>query len=184
MLYSVIFFIIFTRITVCTLPQERTIHQDTIWGSYPLLNGDYGTPALFAASNSDFPRIQVGQEVYETYETAHPYEGSGVVWERTFQSTNATYIRIHFAEFDLASGDYVEISSPDGKYRYQYEGKGKVVRGGEAVLSAFWASHIPGDTAIVRLNSTNPQGGWGLKIDKWAYGYMRGVTRDLFEIKE
>ena len=121
-------------------------------------------------------RIQVGEEVFETYETAHPYEGTGNIWERSFHWTDASYITIHFVEFDLASEDYVEISSPDGKYTYRYEGKGKVVRGGEAILSVFWTRHIPGDTAVVRLYSVNPTGAWGFKIDKWAHGYKSGVT--------
>lgn len=116
-------------------------------------------------------RIQVGEEVNETYETAHPYAGTGIVWEHTFQSPKASYIRVHFSKFELAAGDYVEITSPDGKYKYRYEGKGKVVRGGQAVLSEFWASHIPGDTAIVTLYVAGSGNGYGFVIDKWAHGY-------------
>jgi hypothetical protein len=66
----------------------------------------------------------------------------------------------------------VEISSPDGRYGYRYEGKGKKVRGGRAVLNAFWASHIPGYTAVVRLHVAGPSGGrYGFRIDKWVRGH-------------
>ncbi|NIM10867.1 MAG: hypothetical protein GTO45_02655 [Candidatus Aminicenantes bacterium] len=120
-------------------------------------------------------RVQVGEEVSERIETAHPYKGgaeSALEW--VFNYPNAGYIAIHFSGFDLAPGDHVEISSPDGKFSYRYAGKGKVVRGGEAVLDDFWATHIPGDTAVVKLHSQNSQGGYGFVIDKWIRGYEQG----------
>jgi hypothetical protein len=103
-------------------------------------------------------------------DTPHPYPGK-TVWEHVFHSPNAGYISIHFSKFDLKPGDYVEISSPDGKFYYTYREKGKVVRGGEAVLSEFWATHIPGETAILRLHSHSRKGGWGFEIDQWVRGY-------------
>jgi len=121
---------------------------------------------------------QVGEEVYDMYETPHPYEGSGIVWKQTFSSLNAGYISIHFAGFDLADGDYIEISSPDGKYQYTYTGKGKKVRGGKETLSNFWARHIPGETAIVTLYSNGSNGAWGFIIDKWARGYPSETIND------
>jgi hypothetical protein len=121
-----------------------------------------------------FSKVQVGEDVVQVIDTPHPYGGSsGLVWEREFQWPNAGYIAIHFSRFDLAVGDYLQISSSDGKFAYRYDGKGKVVRNGEAVLTEFWATHIPGDKAIVRLYCNNPEGGWGVQIDKWARGYER-----------
>jgi hypothetical protein len=118
-------------------------------------------------------RVTVGEHVFEAVNSPHPYPGR-TVWEHVFHSPNAGYISIHFSKFDLRPGDYVEISSPDGKFYYTYREKGKVVRGGAAVLSEFWASHIPGDTAIMRLYSHSRRGGWGIEVDQWVRGFEPG----------
>ncbi|NIM14135.1 MAG: hypothetical protein GTO45_19000 [Candidatus Aminicenantes bacterium] len=128
---------------------------------------------LIVSATCLFSKVTVGEAIFETVETPHPYPGK-TVWEHVFNYPNAGYIAIHFSTFDLAPGDYVEISSPDGRFSSSYREKGKVVRGGAAVLSEFWATHIPGDTAIVRLHSKNRNGGWGFEIDQWVRGYDRG----------
>jgi hypothetical protein len=117
-------------------------------------------------------KVTVGEHVFEKVDTPHPYAGR-TVFERVFHSPKAGYIAIHFSKFDLAPGDFVEISSPDGKFYYTYREKGKVVRGGADVLSTFWATHIPGDTAVMRLHSRNPRGGWGIQVDQWVRGFER-----------
>jgi|GEM_PF-4364872 len=129
--------------------------------------------------SSYLDRVTIGEEVHETHETSHPYPGTGIVWEHKFTWKNAGYISIHFAEFDLAPGDFVEITSPDGEYGYIYQGQGKVVRGGEATLSEFWASHIPGESAIVRLYGTDSGPAFGFTIDKWVHGFEKEVIDEI-----
>jgi hypothetical protein len=74
---------------------------------------------VFVFSLSLSARIKVGDVVTQKHETPHPYKAEkGVVWEKTFHWDNAGYIAIHFSRFELAKGDYVEIVSPDGAYRY------------------------------------------------------------------
>lgn len=124
-------------------------------------------------------RVIIGEEVHEMHETSHPYSGKGIVWEKKFTWKDAGYISIHFAEFDLAPGDFVEITSPDEEFGYIYQGKGKVVRGGEATLSEFWASHIPGESAIVRLYSTGSAPAYGFTIDTWVHGFEKEVIDEL-----
>jgi PKD repeat protein len=136
-----------------------------------------------------FSRVKVGEEVLEKHNTPHPYKGGkGVVWERTFYWPNAGYIALHFSEFDLAPEDYVEISSPDGRYYYRYKEKGKWVRAkGDKEpkqISAFWATHIPGDTVIVKLVSKNRKTGFGFVIDKWVRGYERGFIDAVMSAME
>ncbi|MCP5104079.1 MAG: hypothetical protein GY950_11905 [bacterium] len=132
-----------------------------------------------------FSKVQVGEVVTEKLETAHPYNGvKGVVLEEEFYWPNAGYIAIHFSAFNLAGGDYVEISSPDGRYVYTYKDKGKPVKGGKEVISQFWATHIPGDTAIVRLISKNLRNDFGFVIDKWVRGYERGLIDSLLSDME
>jgi hypothetical protein len=125
-------------------------------------------------SPSLLAKIKVGEEVSQRFETPHPYKGEkGVVWQQEFHWPNAGYIAVHFAEFDLAGSDYVEISSPNGKHVYKYKDKGKKVKHGKESIEKFWATHIPGDTAIVKLVSKNTKNARGFVIDKWARGYER-----------
>lgn len=142
----------------------------------------------FLFSPCAFSRIQVGEEVLEKFETPHPYQGErGVIWEKTFHHANAGYIAIHFSEFDLTANDYVEISSPDGKFSYTFRDKGKKVKdkkGKERQVSTFWATHIPGDTAIVKLISKNKKSSYGFIIDKWARGYERGHISNVMTALE
>ncbi|UCH95573.1 MAG: hypothetical protein JSV88_01665, partial [Candidatus Aminicenantes bacterium] len=144
---------------------------------------------LVLASTSLFSKVQVGEEVLERCETPHPYPGiKGVVFEKTFHYPDAGYIAIHFSEFDLAKNDVVEISSPDGRYYYEYREKGKKIKNRktntEEMISIFWATHIPGDTAIVRLRSNNKRSGDGFVIDKWVRGYEEGYIRALMADEE
>ncbi len=138
----------------------------------------------FSFSTSLSAKVKVGEEVLKKNSTPHPYEGGkGVAWEKTFYWPNAGYIAVHFAEFNLAPNDYVEISSPDGKYFYRYQDKGKWVKLKGAKdpiqMSDFWATHIPGDTAVVRLVSKNKKGGFGFEVDKWVHGYERGYIEAI-----
>lgn len=138
-----------------------------------------------------FAKVQVGEHVSEPFASAHPYKGGdGLVMEKIYHYPNAGYISLHFKHFDLAPGDYLEIMSGDEVTRYIYRGKGKVVANGD-VISEFWATHIPGDTAVVRLHSLNPKGGWGFEIDQWVRGYekdrimkvMDGLSSTMTEVE-
>jgi hypothetical protein len=144
-----------------------------------------GILMLTAGPTGICAKVTVGVEVVESYETPHPYSGFvGVAWEKEFHWPDAGYIAIHFSSFDLALNDFVEISSPDGKYRYIYEAKGKEVktlRGEKRRISEFWATHIPGDRAIVRLHSKNQENSFGFVIDRWVHGYERGYIDAVME---
>jgi hypothetical protein len=142
---------------------------------------------LIILSANLFPIKKVGEVVLEKFQTTHPYKGgNGIIWEKEFYWPKAGYISIHFSSFELAPGDYVEISSPDGKFNYTYSGRGKWVRQGAIQISEFWATHIPCDKAIVRLyGSKQKKRGWGFVIDKWVHGYERGyIDSVLSELEE
>ncbi|MBI4518603.1 MAG: FG-GAP repeat protein [Deltaproteobacteria bacterium] len=101
-------------------------------------------------------------------ETAHPHQtaaGGEGAWRQVIQRPQASYIALHFEQFDLGQGARVEISDPSGQYRFTYTGKGK------GDLGSFWATHIPGDTAVVELISSGTQPGFGFVIDQVAQGY-------------
>ena len=99
--------------------------------------------------------------------TAQPYSaGAGAqASEWTVHHPGATYIRIHFGNFDLAPGDWVEISAPDGTRSSVYEGRGPHGNG------QFWAFTIPGETAVVRLEAQTG-GGAGFTIDRFGRGIV------------
>jgi len=146
---------------------------------------------MFTSAAYLLPIVKVGEEVTKKFETPHPYRADkGIVWEQEFHWPNAGYIAIHFKDFNLAKGDYVEILSPDGKFRYLYKEKGKKVKTkkGNKIkdtrIDNFWATHIPLDTAIVRLHSKNKKSAYGFIIDKWVHGYERGYIAALMEEEE
>jgi hypothetical protein len=133
-------------------------------------------------SLAGFSAVKVGEPVMEKFETPHPYKGNaGVVVEKIYHYPNAGYISLHFSHFNLAPGDFVEIFSGDEQIRYVYRGKGKVVNNGTEVISEFWASHIPGDTAVLRLHSKNPSGGWGFAIDQWVRGFEKERINQILD---
>jgi PKD repeat protein len=139
---------------------------------------------LAIGSNSLFAIVKVGEEVHQRFETPHPYAGKkGVVWEQEFYYPDAGYIAIHFTKFDLAKGDILEISDPEGSRYYVYKEKGKKIKNRitntETMISEFWATHIPGDTAIVRLISKNKRSDFGFVIDKWVRGFEEGYIQAL-----
>ncbi len=148
---------------------------------------------VFVFSLSLSARVKVGEMVTQKHETPHPYKAEkGVVWEKEFHWNNAGYIAVHFSKFELAKGDYVEIVSPDGAYRYVYEEGGKKVKRFkkgkkdrvEVQIDTFWATHIPGDTAVVRLVSKNKKNAHGFVIDKWVHGYERGYIEAAVTAQE
>ncbi len=80
----------------------------------------------------------------------------------------ATYIAIHFADFDLAAGDLVRISDAGGGQSYVLSGRGKMEAG------RFWSQHVKGDTLLLEY-VTRGNGGNGEKgftIDEYAAGFV------------
>ncbi|MCP5047608.1 MAG: trypsin-like peptidase domain-containing protein, partial [bacterium] len=137
---------------------------------------------MMALSTAGFATVQVGEPVFEKFDTPHPYVGgAGLVMEKVYHYPNAGYISLHFQGFDLAPGDYVEIMSGDESISYTYSGKGKLVNNGKESISEFWATHIPGDTTVVRLYSHNPNGAFGFVIDQWVRGYEKQRIAELVE---
>lgn len=115
---------------------------------------------------ADTPQLaRVGELELTSIATPHPYPTDfgqePMSW--VVHWPEATYIRVHFSAFDLAPGDTVTVSSPDGRERYRYEGAGPHGDG------AFWANSILGDTAIIELQA-NLGGGYGFEVDSFGRG--------------
>lgn len=90
----------------------------------------------------------------------------------TVVSPGAEFIRLHFRALNLAPGDYVTISSQDGRHNEVLEGRGPHGDG------SVWSFAIPGDTALVevhagpRRNPRSESGAYGYRIDRVVHGTL------------
>jgi hypothetical protein len=128
---------------------------------------------LLAAAPADAQvdpgRKRVGEIQTHSLSTAHPYRG-GIEHVYEIQHPGATYIKVHFQRFELASGDRLIVSNPEGTESYVFTDQGYKNKG-----ENFWITSIIGDTAVLRLESNNFKGGFGFDMDYYAYGIV-----DLF----
>ncbi|MEU4555206.1 trypsin-like serine peptidase [Micromonospora violae] len=88
----------------------------------------------------------------------------------------ATYIKVHVSSLRLAHGDYVTVSSRDGRESYRYDRHLNRAAGSDYTTDGqpgFWAMSVEGDTAVVTLHSSRPAGGSAATIDRFWRGYDR-----------
>jgi hypothetical protein len=124
---------------------------------------------LVASAAPAVAKMKVGEQRPIYIDSARDYKGSPdgelfLAWEEVIHEPGATYVAVHFADFHLASGDYLRISDASGGQAYILEGRGKMNAG------EFWARHIKGDTAVLQLFATSPGGAQGFAIDLVATG--------------
>ena len=83
---------------------------------------------LLALSAPAHARLLVGDVLSYESGSPHPYaeghEGFPVVHREEISAPGATFLRIHFSEFNLALGDFVVVSDADGGQRQVYLGRG------------------------------------------------------------
>ncbi|MGW3789842.1 trypsin-like serine peptidase [Micromonospora arida] len=92
------------------------------------------------------------------------------------QHPGATYVKVHFSSLRLAEGDYVTVSSRDGKESYRYDRHLNRATGSDYTTDGqpgFWAMSVEGDTAVVTLHSSRPSRGSAATIDRFWRGYDR-----------
>jgi len=98
-------------------------------------------------------------------ETPHPYKAALVpgvaTWSDTIYAPGATFLKLHFTNFNLDNSDYMIIKNPEGTQNHQYDAEWP---------SDFWAVSIFGDKAILELYSFSPEGGEGFQIPEFGYG--------------
>jgi V8-like Glu-specific endopeptidase len=100
-------------------------------------------------------------------DTPHPYPAGAsdrpVVWSRTIESAGAAFLRVHFVNFELAPGDYLAISNPDGSDFWTYTGRGPHDDGD------FWSFIVKGDALVIEIHAgTRPA--FGFRIDEIGHG--------------
>ncbi len=128
--------------------------------------------------------LKIGEELPYRASTPADYPAGGpdrpVAWSETIVSPGASFLRVHFSEFDLPAGDYLTLASPDGTEVWKYAGKGP--RG----TGEFWTFMVESDSAVVELHSGLPGKGnggrYGVAIDRIAHGTMP-LDGDLTPVK-
>ncbi|MEG3637318.1 trypsin-like serine peptidase [Micromonospora palythoicola] len=88
----------------------------------------------------------------------------------------ATYIKVHFSSLRLAPGEYVTVSSPDGRESYRYDRHLNRATGADYTTDGrpgFWAMSVEGDTAVVTLHGNRSSRGSAATIDRFWRGYDR-----------
>lgn len=129
--------------------------------------------AVAAALAPATAKTRVGGVVPYYAATPAPYpqghESMPAVWVDEIRSPGASFLRVHFSEFDLAPGDRVVITDPEGKQRHVYTARGPRSGG------PFWTLSIEGDTAVVTLRARG-NGGRGYVIDQIGEGFAPGAT--------
>ncbi|HXU46075.1 MAG TPA: serine protease [Thermoanaerobaculia bacterium] len=95
------------------------------------------------------------------------------LWTLALKSPSASYIAPHFSAFSLPEGAYLVIRSPRSgpAEGTTYTGAGKILP--HEVTGGFWATHVPGDTALLELYSHVPVRGGSLVIDRYGAGFPR-----------
>jgi V8-like Glu-specific endopeptidase len=116
-------------------------------------------------------QLQVGEYYPANIDTPWDYAGAEAgedvaAWRYELSHPGATYIAIHFTDFDLGPGDYLIVSDPAGGQSYTLKGMGKMEAG------TFWSQHVKGDTAVLELIVTSQAGGQGFLIDQYAAGFV------------
>ena len=120
---------------------------------------------LLALGTASAEVATVGALERASIATPHPYAPAAGAdapsW--VIAHPGATYVRVHFSAFDLAPGDYLEVSDLDGVQRHVYQARGPHGTG------EFWAFSVPGDTAVLRLQASIG-GGFGFEVDSFGRG--------------
>lgn len=103
---------------------------------------------------------------------------------KTISHPGATYIKVRFAGLDLAPGDYLTVSSPDGEEVHTYHGapdNGWRQSDSDYTLhedTGFASMSVEGDTAVLTIHSENGAAtAEGVEID----GYWRGYDQAEYE---
>lgn len=125
-----------------------------------------------------FSQQVVGEEVLLQFESQHPYDvgtrSGEIVWtqEIHYTATEASYIALHFASFNIAEDDTLRLRSPDYSRIWNYTSDNNN-RGD------FWSIPIYGDKAIIEIISSSQNGSYGYSIDRITRGFTFDEIQQL-----
>jgi len=144
----------------------------------------YTTISLCAINLSAQKKIKIGDEfdsdikVTKTYQKfkknlSHKQQQKAeLVYQKEFYSKNASYIKLYFESFDLAPGDYIEITGSNSEEVIIYGEQGKIIDNNNTMISDFWSKVLFDDKIELKLYSFGKASNHhGFEISKVAYGY-------------
>jgi V8-like Glu-specific endopeptidase len=130
--------------------------------------------------------VKIGDVIPTNLHTTHPYHSTGqggVVFEQEFTNKHSSYIKIYFKDFNLAPGDYVEITAVNTGESILYGGQGKIIDNNLTMISDFWSQVLFDERVIVRLHAQTASNYYGFEIEKVAYGYPQNQIDQIWATK-
>ena len=112
----------------------------------------------------------VGEEVFIQYESQHPYtsglQSDEIIWRQEIAYTDrpASYVAVHFSQFNLADGDKLILRSPNRERTWEYTSN-------DNERGEFWSIPIYGNRAVIEIISNSGNSSFGYVIDKIARGF-------------
>lgn len=149
-----------------------------------LLVGAFAAGA--AAADASPPTLRVGEQRLVSLALPPPAAGLRSAQPLVIRDEGAAYVKVHFSLFDLPDGVVAEVANSDRTEVYRY-GRGEQddftvdETLGEDGVSRFAAMSITGDTAIVRLVGTPPNG-WGAHQGIRIGQYDRGLPEQAWQV--
>ncbi len=113
----------------------------------------------------DLTPLRAGEVVVTNLELGRTAERIQTV---TIREPDASSIKVHFVDLDLAEGVTVTVADPDGLMSHTYPGAGSTNDEGPG----FWALSVLGDTAVITMEgASSGLMDSTLTIDMYAWGY-------------
>ena len=132
----------------------------------------------------------VGDSMSSDIETPHPYpraSAGDLVWSHTIYQKGASWVKLHFSDFNLNDEDYLELvdmygtvietvkgsdmNAGSNKFRVKRPTPDKNMRQGMIDHVAFWGPAIDGNEITINLyRGSEKKNGWGFSIDEIGVG--------------
>lgn len=123
--------------------------------------------AVLAWTVSARAKERIGETVVTQIASPHPYPNGDVtlpvVWTETVHHPGAQFLKIHFSQFALGSGDRVRLLDADHRLITEYTDQ-------ENARGPFWAVAVVGDSLTIELRADAEYSGDGVMIDRYGYG--------------
>ncbi len=121
-------------------------------------------------------------QMYRNLKSSNSNLKRPLVYEKEFYSKNSGYVKLHFKNFDLAPGDYVEITGANSNETIIYGGKGKIIDANLNTISDFWSQVIFDEKVTLKLYSAGNTIKYnGFEITKVAYGFSEKKLNQIFK---
>ena len=120
-------------------------------------------------------------DTYRQFKPSASAKGKEIVYSKEFYNKNSSYIKLYFENFDLAPGDYIEITGKRSGETLIYAEKGKVIDTRRTMISDFWSKVLFDDHIELKLYSSGRAGHHlGFDITQVAYGYSEERISQIF----